>query len=369
MALVEPQHQAFSLLDSLYDGVATADKWPQAMQGLGAALGGISVSVVMHYLPTNQLSITDEGTLPDGIFHDFLVLNEIDPARAAAPMLAAGQIYIDHEFYDAADLRRMPFYRDFLRLYGVGHYALIPAGGDATCTRVLSILRESGRSVFDAHEQQLMHAVQPHLRHALNLRQQLGHQQQRTRLFERAFDTLSVPLLACSTRGGLAMANAAGREWASQAGCPLGKAGASPQLRGLLEQACGVGVETPRAGSLMLSDGDVVVVLPFAPKTEAGIDALALVAVQGERWRPVAPEKMLRTLFSLTPAEIRLVQHLALHDEPLTVAAEKRGVSLNTLRTQLKAIFQKTLTCRQSDLLRLVWQLGLFKQADNSPRQ
>lgn len=368
MTLVDPQRQALSLLDGLYDGVATAEKWPQAIQGLGTALGGVSVSVITHHLPTDQLSITDEGTLPAGMVNDFLALNEIDPARAAAPMLAAGRIYIDHEFHGAANLRRMPFYRDFLQPYGVGHYALLPAGGDATCTHVLSIVRESGRSVFGSHEQSLMRAVQPHLRHALNLRQQIGQRQERVRLFERAFDTLSFPLLACSTRGGLAMANAAGREWMEQADCPLGKTAVSFQLRGLLEQACGVGVEKPAAGSLMMPGGDVVVVLPFVPQTDAGSGALALLAVQGGRWRPLAPGEMLRTLFGLTPAEIRLVHHLTLHDEPLTVVAEQWGLSLNTLRTQLKAIFQKTHTRRQSDLLRLVGQLGLLRPTGKSSR-
>jgi len=368
MTLADPRHQALALLDGLYDGVATPDKWPQAIQGLGTALGGVSVSVITHHVPTDQLSIADEGTLPAGIINDFLEMNEADPARAAAPMLAAGRIYIDHEFHGAANLRRMPFYRDFLGRYGIAHYALLPAGGDAASTHVLSILRESGRRVFGAHEQSLMRAVQPHLRHALNLRHQIGQRQERARLFEGVFDALSFPLLACSTRGGLAMANAAGRQWMEQADCPLAKTGASLPLRGLLEQACGVGVEKPAAGSLMMPGGDVVVVLPFVPQTDAGSGALALLAVQGARWRPLAPGEMLRTLFGLTPAEIRLVHHLALHDEPLTVVAGQWGLSLNTLRTQLKAIFQKSHTRRQSDLLRLVGQLGLLRPADPSSR-
>ena len=87
---------------------------------------------------------------------------------------------------------------------------------------------------------------------------------------------------------------------------------------------------------------------------------MALLAIQGPRWGNVVPEEMLRALFGLTPAEIRLVQHLMQCDEPLPIVAEQMHLSLNTLRTQLKAIFQKTHTRRQSGLLRLMRQLGLL---------
>lgn len=356
-----PQRQALSLLDSLYDGVAAPERWSLGMQRLEAAMGGVGVSIITHHQPTDHLSITDEGTLLAGLSDGFVKMNEVDPARAAVPLLAAGRVYIDHDFHGAANLQRMPFYRDFLNLYGIGHYALLPAGGDGQFMHVLSVVRETGRHTFDAHERSLMHTVQPHLRHALNLRHQLGHWQQRARLLEDALDTLSFPLVACSAKGAVAMANTAGRQWLAQADCPLGKASMPLRLRGLLAQACGYGVEAPGAGSLMLPGGDVLVVLPFAPEADAGSGALALLAVQGERWRPLAPGAMLRALFGLTPAEIRLVHHMALHDEPLTTVSERWGLSPNTLRTQLQAVFQKTHTRRQSDLLRLVGQLGLVK--------
>ncbi len=363
-----PQSQALALLDSLYDGVAAPEKWSQAIQQMGTAMGGVGVAIVSHHQATGRLSITDQEALPAGITDGFIEMNEIDPARAAVPLLASGRVYVDHDFHGAANLRRMPFYRDFLNSYGVEHYALLPAGADAESLHVLSVLRETGRSAFGAHERSLMHAVQPHLRHALNLRRQLGQRQERVLLLENALDALSFPLVACSAKGAIAIANTAGRQWLEQADCPLGKTSPSLRLRGLLARACGHGVETPGAGSLMLPGGDVLVVLPFAPQTEAGSGALALLAVQGERWRPLAPGAMLRTLFGLTPAEIRLVHHMALHDEPLTTVSERWGLSPNTLRTQLQAVFQKTHTRRQSDLLRLVGQLGLLRPTDKSSK-
>ncbi len=351
---------AFKLLDELYGGVASPEAWPQAVRGLGAALGGVAVSVLTHHRPSDRLSIVDAGTLPGGILEGFQEMNASDPARAAASRLAAGHIYVDHEFHGEALLQRLPFYRDFLNPLGMGRYAVLPAGADAQYTHVISVLREAGRGGFSIEERRLMRMLQPHLRHALDLRQQLSHWQARTHWIERSLDALRSPVLACSMKGDIVMANTAGRQWLAQADCPLGRGEPPRALRVLLRRACGEGVDSAVAGTLLLGQGEVIVALPLAPRDQAGRDALALVAVQGARWRAVAPGEMLRALFGLTPAETRLLRQLLQHDAALPEHASQLQLSLNTLRTQLKAIFLKTHCRRQSDLLRLLDQLGLF---------
>jgi DNA-binding CsgD family transcriptional regulator len=57
--------------------------------------------------------------------------------------------------------------------------------------------------------------------------------------------------------------------------------------------------------------------------------------------------------FRLTPAEARLAVHLA-SGASLTEAADAFGVTHNTVRAQLRAIFDKTETHRQSELVRLL---------------
>jgi DNA-binding CsgD family transcriptional regulator len=57
--------------------------------------------------------------------------------------------------------------------------------------------------------------------------------------------------------------------------------------------------------------------------------------------------------FRLTSAEARLAVHLA-SGASLTEAADAFGVTHNTVRAQLRAIFDKTETHRQSELVRLL---------------
>ncbi|WP_159917829.1 hypothetical protein [Pantoea sp. 18069] len=351
------------MLEGLYDGIATPQRWQQGLLQVTAALGGGSAALVTLHRPTGLLSLDHAGTLLPDLEAGFPAMQDVDPARAAEPLLAAGHIYVDHDYHGAANLQRMPFYREFLIPHGIGNYALLPAGSGTEYLHTLSVQREAGRKSFTLQERMLMRTMQPHLRHALNLRQQLRQQRTESLLLKSTLDALTFPLIVCSAQGRVVTSNAAGQKWLLAPGCPLPAQPAqlSSRLHRLLEQACGLGTETARAGALMLPDAGVLVTLPFTPA--AGVhwrDALALVAIQGPQWRPAVPGTLLRALFGLTPAEIRLVHHLLQYDDPLPAVAEQLQLSLNTLRTQLRAVFQKTHTRRQSDLLRLMRQLGLL---------
>jgi DNA-binding CsgD family transcriptional regulator len=62
---------------------------------------------------------------------------------------------------------------------------------------------------------------------------------------------------------------------------------------------------------------------------------------------------VLRALHQLTPAEAALATSL-LHGESLSDVCERRDVSVNTVRTHLKSICQKTGTRRQADVVRVL---------------
>jgi DNA-binding CsgD family transcriptional regulator len=79
------------------------------------------------------------------------------------------------------------------------------------------------------------------------------------------------------------------------------------------------------------------------------------VMVTGRSLNAVGKE-VLADLFKLTQAESRLVQCLLQGMSPSQYAL-RRGLSQNTVRNQLKSIFEKTEVRRQSDLVNLVWNV------------
>jgi DNA-binding CsgD family transcriptional regulator len=91
---------------------------------------------------------------------------------------------------------------------------------------------------------------------------------------------------------------------------------------------------------------------PFAPLT-APLIRTAIVVLRDPARRDFVQPAALERLFHLTPAEARLASLLA-NGVSVEDAAVQLGVTRNTVRTQLQAVFAKTRTNRQGDLIRLI---------------
>ena len=61
----------------------------------------------------------------------------------------------------------------------------------------------------------------------------------------------------------------------------------------------------------------------------------------------------LQMLYAMTPAEARLAKGLC-RGLTMNELSERHGATTNTLRSQLKSVFQKTNTTRQAELVRLI---------------
>jgi DNA-binding CsgD family transcriptional regulator len=103
---------------------------------------------------------------------------------------------------------------------------------------------------------------------------------------------------------------------------------------------------------------------------------VAAVFIRDLEIRQTVPPEVVAKLFGLTFAEARVVVELVKGKRPQEVA-EDLGVSLNTVRNQLKQIFSKTNTGRQSELISLVLSSAAFvsehgleiEDGDDAPMQ
>jgi DNA-binding CsgD family transcriptional regulator len=73
--------------------------------------------------------------------------------------------------------------------------------------------------------------------------------------------------------------------------------------------------------------------------------------------RPRLPQSSLNRLFGLTPAEAGLASRLA-SGESLASAADALGMAKETARVHLRAVFTKTDTHRQAELVSLLATLA-----------
>ncbi len=98
-------------------------------------------------------------------------------------------------------------------------------------------------------------------------------------------------------------------------------------------------------------------------------EGLAMVMVASRQQRALT-EEGLRSLFDLTQAEARLVQHLSMGSS-VEEASTAQGISVNTAKTQLKRVFSKMGVKRQSELIQAVYSspLWLSSQTNDASAQ
>ena len=194
---------------------------------------------------------------------------------------------------------------------------------------------------------------------------------------EETLNLLSTGMALVDRDGRLLMANrSASRLFDLGDGLTLvhGKIGAVKrdqleQLRDLVDRACaghaGDGAAPTFAGVMTVERGDGVrpLTLMVAP-VQLGDAAenespVAAIFIRDLEVRQSVPPEILATLFGLTPAEARVVVELVKGKRPQEVA-DDLSVSLNTVRNQLKQVFSKTNTGRQSELISLVLSSAAF---------
>lgn len=132
----------------------------------------------------------------------------------------------------------------------------------------------------------------------------------------------------------------------------------------LLEDAVEATVRSAEAGldvcrfvALRRADQGCPLLLQFRPiSTSAG--GFACVFLFDADRVPVPTDETLKIVFGMTPAEAELSVALA-RGLTLDEYRADRGVSRNTVKTQLSRAMEKTGTCRQTALLRLLYLLGL----------
>jgi DNA-binding CsgD family transcriptional regulator len=104
------------------------------------------------------------------------------------------------------------------------------------------------------------------------------------------------------------------------------------------------------------NEGVVARIVP-CPAAVHGPSAAAVVFISREGRARLDVRELMAVLYKLTPAEALLVDALC-QGQQLQAFADCRGVSMTTVRTQLRGVFAKTGTKGQSDLMKLVFSVA-----------
>lgn len=286
----------------------------------------------------------------------------------------AADVYTDGLYPDQRGYRDSEAYRDYFRRFDADHLMQVFLRREGTAVDTLLLRRPASVGPYRAAEVRRFEVLAGHLRRAHHLTLLAETERRRADLWRHLSDGSGQGLvvvddrlhLVCANGGGqaflesradltLAHGTVQGRTSAVDASLRAGVRQAAEAARGAPEAA-----DVPALPWMRLSgpDGEVVVTLQPLPRRlgVGGEGPAVALRILPTRPRGGGAGEALHRLYGLSRAEVRIAEALA---DGATVAemAEAFGVTVNTVRHQLKQVLAKTDGRRQSDVVALVLRL------------
>lgn len=358
------------LVDLVYDTISHPEEWIRFLSAYRDAVGSATVTLFRSSGENGGDEFLYVEPLPPEAVRDYE--ERFNPWQREVVQRSGIRrpVFCWSDLMPSAEYHRSEFYNEWMRPLGLEDSlgAAIPAadGGMAG----FGALGEHGRRPFGARELELTEALLPHVGRALELRRHLGDAVRRGEAARAALEQLAVGVILLAEDGRFLGNNrAAAAIVATRDGLELsadGPVAASPKatarLRHLVREAiataarrglgAGGAVALPRPSGCRPLHA-LVTPLPLEGNPFGSTRAAAAIFVTDPELRPELPAAALASLFGMTPAEARVAALLAVGSSPNEVA-EQLEIRVQTVRSHLKAIFQKTDTRRQGELVALL---------------
>jgi DNA-binding CsgD family transcriptional regulator len=287
----------------------------------------------------------------------------------ARDRLRTGWIEQSQEFLPDEELMASSFYNEFAIHEGLFHQCGAVVTHEETRSAALSLLRGQKAGLFGETQLGLLRQLLPHVQRAAEIHYRLAAATRQWSQLETVIDHLPVAIVFVNEKGKVLFANQPASDlfrkrqilWVENGYLTC----CGIQLKGRLQAAIGRAAQSLLArdsypGEILRLDRPktgrplAVTVTPLPPRQGHLPDGTtAAIFISDPDRNGSTPEDLLRILFGLTPAESRLAATL-FKGCSLEEAGNILGVTRNTSATQLKSIFAKTETRRQSDLIRLM---------------
>ena len=365
MSLREPSADELErVIAGLYDAALQPGLWPGWQASAARVLGSHTALAAMQDTRTGEVDLLgmhnfnpQAVALYGGDYHK----HDLWAQRALArPMTAlrSADLCSDEEF------ARSEIYNELGKPYNDGAFHFVGAVLQVE-GHVGSFGFQNPRAAgpFQKRHAEAVQLLVPHLARAMRMRIRLRQAEADRATTLSVLDTVAHGVALVTREARLVHANQAA--WAllgKKDGVSLdakglfaaAKPGETAALRRLIDE-CTVPAGGGGVARLTRPSGKRPFEVLVAPLGARGRDdtshrAVAMVFLRDPEAKPRPVPALLRELYRLTPGEARLAADL-LADRSLLEIAEARRLSRETLRTQLKALFLKTGTNRQSELI------------------
>jgi DNA-binding CsgD family transcriptional regulator len=370
-------------IDLLYEAVLDPDLWPLALREITAFVGTSGALMLYTDPASREVRHAVNVGLPEPLVAGYKAgMSRRCPRLANAFSRPEGVILHDYQHIGEQDIDGDEYYA-WLRRTGKGsRYYLgcrLPGPDGLHAFNALTFRHREGPP--QASHMERIAAILPHLRRALELGDRLERRDILAQASLGLLDQLRRPVALLDDRGRAISTNAAFDKTGNACGCVRVHDGsaviANParqrELEQLLERAAAGGGAQPHGNAAktfaVSHEGRncsiTVVALPVDGSREQAQRACVALVLSDHMQTQDSVMRDLQARFGFTRAQARLAAVL-IAGESLAGASRKLNVTVNTARSHLQAIFARTGTRRQADLVRVLLSPP-FQQPDPHP--
>lgn len=349
------------LTGHLYEAALDPALWPAAMEAAARAFKAskaIAYSLDLSPAAGGFLSMVNIPEESQTVYWD--TYRSRDPWIKGHAERFGGKAgsYLGNALMDYRAVERTAFYDGFMKPFGLYHLCTSGVEGTANAKGLVSfaMFRGKGEPNFGVAELRLSETLAPHLQRSLAI----GHRFRECDLSRKAdlamLDSAPTVVFLVDSGARVRRMTRAAESFARRATHLFIRAG---RLSCPHDRRVGEAISAVVAGhvhSRVLDVHDVsrrVRIHVLVSGAGRELPGLAYVAVGPIGAVPEIVPSRLTALYELTPAELRLCEHL-MQGRSLAEAAELLSVKPSTVTSQIKSCFAKTGTQRQSDLLRVL---------------
>lgn len=356
------------LVGDIYDAAMQPDRWPAVMSRLSGTLGAALVMSALHRSQGMLLGVaTGQDEALSQILRTRYNSPQTNPLVAAMPTLPVGVVTPRRSVHEDRAYMKSDLYNEIFRPQGLAHRAIVCLHRSDNVVCPLGVLRPADAGNLPAESVRVLRMVVPHLGRAVRLSLQMQEHRRALQRMTEALDRLALRILVVDESGSVAHFNRAAERmfraqdglWLRQGEILTWRHQDALELRRAIAQAHAVPQGAPETLAIQRRGAKppyAAIVAPLAG--EAALELTrrqrAVVVIIGDPdARPADRSRALRLLFRLSPRETQLAEALS-RGKRLEDYASEAGISIHTARAQLRAVFAKTDTARQAELIRLL---------------
>ena len=380
MTIAESEFEELSeIIGSIYDTVLDKATWPTVLEGVCRHVRGRASRIYWRDASNGK----GETVYSWGIAPEFLQLYReryvtLNPLFPASVFIKPGEVFSSRELIPSEEFEQSRFFREWAAPQGFLDAAIFNIQRYQASAAAFTILTGRDYGLVDDRMRHRLGLLAPHLQRAAIIRREIDRNAENAQSLEAALEHVDAGVVLLDPAGRAVWVNGAAEAVLARGdllrSSATGLSLASPSADRLLREGLALAPDEneeilhPRPALIRMTDregGEWVACLMRLRRetaTQQAFDHVARSAIaalfvrRAERAAEWSVEASARS-YGLTPAEVRVL-HVALEIDTVADMARAVGLSPNTVKKHLSAIFAKMGVSRRAGLIKAVMSVG-----------